>query len=199
MKYNWIKNIDFDLPDLLSIFRIILAVILVILAFFHLRTFFSWLLLVGLITDWLDGFLARKNKQTSKHGAQLDSMGDASIFLGAVIGIFLFFETDFFLNYKWLLVGAMALYFFQLGYAYWKFGKSSSFHTYSAKVAAFVQGAFLVCTSFFSPWEWLFFITLSMSILETLEEISLLFIFKKPVTNVKGIYWVLKNGKENYS
>jgi len=106
----------------------------------------------------LDGFIARKNNKTSTHGAQLDSMGDASIFLGAAIGLIFFFENDFFMDYKWFLIGALALYSFQLIFSYLKLGKSSSFHTYSAKVAAFVQEVFLVCTIFFAPWEWLFFI-----------------------------------------
>jgi len=44
-----------------------------------------------------------------------------------------------------------------------------------------------------------FFIVFFISFVETLEEISLLFILDKPVNDVQGIYWVLKKGKENYS
>lgn len=193
------KNIfsKLQLPDYLSIFRIFAAIALVFLAFQDLRTIFSWLLLIGLFSDSLDGFIARKRNNTTKHGARLDSAGDATIFLGAVIGV-LIFEKDFFEKHLLILIISLSTYFIQLGLAYWKYGQPSSFHTYAAKTAAIIQGIFLVYTSFFNPLEWLFFIVIAISILETLEEIILIFIFKKPVYDVKGLYWVLKEGKENF-
>lgn len=186
-----------QLPDYLSIFRIIAAAALVLLAINGLRWIFSSLLLIGLITDALDGYIARKKGRTTRHGAHLDSIGDATIFLGAVIGI-LIFETDFFEHHLIIIILALGMYFLQLGLAFWRYGKSSSFHTYSAKTAAVVQGIFLVSTGFFGPWEWLFYIVIFISILETLEEIMLIFIFEEPVTDVKGLYWVQKEGKESF-
>lgn len=193
------KNIfnKLQLPDYLSIFRVFAAGVLLILAYKGFRTAFSWLLVVGLITDALDGYIARKRNNTTEHGAHLDSAGDATIFLGAAIGVVLF-ETTFFEQHIILIVIAIGLYFIQLGLAYWRYGQSSSFHTYSAKTAAVVQGIFLVCTSFFGPWEWLFYVAVIISVLETVEEIILIFIFKEPVTNVKGLYWVQKEGKEAF-
>lgn len=186
-----------QLPDYLSIFRVLAAGVLLFLAFNDLRTAFSWLLVIGLITDALDGYIARKRNNTTEHGAHLDSAGDATIFLGAIIGVALF-ETSFFEQHLSLIVIAMGLYFLQLGLAFWRYGQSSSFHTYSAKTAAVVQGIFLVCTSFFGPWEWLFYVAVIISVLETVEEIILIFLFRESVTNVKGLYWVLREGKETF-
>lgn len=195
MKIEIFKKLN--LPDYLSIFRIIAAILLLVLALYGFRLVFAGLLLIGLLTDALDGYIARKKNMTTKHGAYLDSIGDACIFLGSFIGIVIF-ETVFFAQFLIVLLIAGGLYLLQLGLAFWKYGKPSSFHTYSAKTAAVVQGIFLTSTAFFGPWEWLFFISIFISILETLEEIILLMMFKKPVTNVKGLFWVLKEGKESF-
>lgn len=186
-----------QLPDYLSIFRFFAAIALVILAVQEMRSIFSWLLVVAFLSDALDGFIARKITGPTEHGADLDSAGDATLFLGSAIGIYLF-EKSFFDQHLTAIGITFGLYFLQLGLAYWRYGKSSSFHTYAAKTAAIVQGIFLIYTSFFEPLEWLFYIVVIISILETLEEISLIFIFEKPVQNVKGLYWVKKEGKENF-
>lgn len=185
------------LPDYLSIFRIFAAIALVFIALEGWREVFSWLLLIGLITDALDGYIARKNNHSTTHGAKLDSAGDAMLFLAAATGIFMF-EKAFFKDNITFIAVAFGFYFLQLGIAYWKYGQSSSFHTYAAKTAAVIQGIFLVATSFFEVWEWLFYFAIAISILETVEEIILIFIFEKPVYNVKGLYWVKKKGKDHF-
>jgi len=68
-----------NLPNVLTLSRI--ATIPVLVAVFYLP--FSWAHMVAAIffatasfTDWLDGFLARKLKQTSPFGAFLDPVAD---------------------------------------------------------------------------------------------------------------------------
>lgn len=185
------------IQDFLSISRILAAVVLVVLALYGHRSIFAWLLLAGLITDALDGYIARKRNDTTKHGAQLDFVGDACIFLAAFVGVVIL-ETAFFAEHLYLLLFAFGFYFLQLGLAFWRYGKPSSFHTYFAKTAAVIQGIFLVSTSFFGPWESLFYIAIAISILETMEEIVLIFLFREPVINVKRLYWVLRNGRESF-
>lgn len=185
------------IQDFLSVSRVLAAMVLVVLAIWDVRSVFAWLLLAGLLTDALDGYIARKRNDTTRHGAHLDSIGDASIFLAAIAGVIIF-ETTFFAEHLYILLLAFGFYFLQLGLAFWRYGKPSSFHTYSAKTAAVIQGIFLVSTSFFGPWEWLFYIAIAISILETIEEIVLIFMFREPVTNVKGLYWVLRDGRESF-
>lgn len=190
------KNIpELQLPDYLSIFRILAAVALVIFAITGLRGWFSWLFLIAWITDALDGYIARKRNKTTKHGAQLDSIGDAILFMGGAIGIIIF-ETAFFEQHLWLLIFAAGLYLLQLGLAFWRYGKPSSFHTYSAKTAALVIGLFFVITGFFGPVESMFYITIILVVLDAVEEIILTFMFRNYQTDVKGIYWVLKKNEE---
>ena len=70
---------QFNIPNVLTLLRIALIPIFVL--FFYLP--FTWAYLASTIifaaaaiTDWLDGYLARKLGQTSKFGAFLDPVAD---------------------------------------------------------------------------------------------------------------------------
>lgn len=68
-----------NLPLLLTLLRV--AVIPVVLGLFYLpwpyaRQIAALLYAVACITDWLDGYLARKWKQTTRFGAFLDPVAD---------------------------------------------------------------------------------------------------------------------------
>jgi len=78
----------FTIPNLLTYFRII-AIPLVVVTYYLP---FSWAgqaagILFGLaaVTDWLDGYLARKLNQTSSFGAFLDPVADKLIVTTALV------------------------------------------------------------------------------------------------------------------
>ena len=65
-----------NLPNILSISRILLLI--PIIFFFELGwyLFSTFVFVIAAITDFLDGYLARKNNQTSDTGALLDLLAD---------------------------------------------------------------------------------------------------------------------------
>lgn len=68
-----------NIPTLLTLSRI--AVIPVFIGIYLIDTSWSykicaWLFVAAAITDWLDGYLARRYKQTSRFGAFLDPVAD---------------------------------------------------------------------------------------------------------------------------
>ena len=77
-----------NIPNYLSTLRIVLIPILVIL-FFLPPSWSTWgagfLFLLAALTDWLDGYLARTLKQTSKLGAFLDPVADKLIIATSLI------------------------------------------------------------------------------------------------------------------
>ena len=77
--------------------------------------------------------------------------------------------------------------------AYTKYGKATAFHTYLAKISAFAQGVFILWSLFFAPMYWLFYFMIVLGFLETIEEIILIFMHDKWASDIKGIYWALKN------
>ena len=182
---------NFNIADWFSFYRISIAPFLLILIWIDERLFFTWLLLVSYSTDAIDGYLARKLKITSARGAQLDSLGDQLTLIIGFIGL-IYFETDFIKTNFVIITIAFTPYIIQMIMAYAKYGKATSFHTYLAKLSAILQSVFILWSLFFDPDYALFYIMICVSIFETIEEITLIFMYANWVSDVKGIYWALK-------
>ena len=65
-----------NVPDLLSGLRLVLAPVLLALAWFGYPNAFLVCLVVSLFSDLADGFLARRYGQVSELGAKLDGRGN---------------------------------------------------------------------------------------------------------------------------
>ena len=70
------KSRNFNLPNAISTLRILLVPLLALLSFRGWGHAFTILLTASLLTDILDGYLARRLNQQTLLGAQLDSWGD---------------------------------------------------------------------------------------------------------------------------
>jgi CDP-diacylglycerol--glycerol-3-phosphate 3-phosphatidyltransferase len=77
--------------------------------------------------------------------------------------------------------------------AYYKYAKATAFHTYLAKLSAIVQSIFILASLFFAPDLTLFYVMIGLGILETIEEIILIFLYDHWVSDVKGIYNALRD------
>ena len=183
---------NFNIADWFSFYRILAVPLLVALIWLGERELFTWFLLVSYSTDAIDGYLARKLKIASARGSQLDSFGDQITLVVGLIGL-LVFEKEFMkVNYVLILI-AFVPYILQMILAFYKYGKATAFHTYLAKSSAILQGFFILFTLFFAPVYWLFYLMIVIGVLETIEEITLIYMYDKWVDNVKGIYWALKD------
>ncbi len=183
---------NFNIADWFSFYRILAVPILVALIWFGEQQIFAWFLLISYSTDAIDGFLARRLKITSARGSQLDSIGDQITLVMGLIGIW-FFENDFILENCKLILLAFTPYILQMIIAFRKYGKATAFHTYLAKTSAVVQSVFILWLLFFGPVYWLFYFMVINGVLETIEEITLIFMYNDWVEDVKGIYWALKD------
>ena len=183
---------NFNIADWFSFYRVLAAPFLIVLLYFEQRELFSWFLLISYSTDMIDGFLARRLKITSARGSQLDSVGDQITFTIGLIGL-LIFEYDFIETNYLLILIAFSPYIIQMLIAYRKYGKATAFHTYLAKISAFVQGVFILWSLFFMPVYPLFCIMIGIGFLETIEEITLIFMYDHWASDVKGIYWAYKD------
>jgi phosphatidylglycerophosphate synthase len=183
---------EFNIADWFSFYRIAAVPFLLTLIWWNEREIFTWLLLVSYSTDAIDGFLARKLKITSARGSQLDSYGDQMTLVVGLIGLIQFEPYFMKENYPLILV-AFVPYILQMILAFNKYGKATAFHTYLAKLSAVIQGVFILWLLFFGPVYWLFYTMIILGVLETMEEIALIFMYDKWVAGVKGIYWALKD------
>jgi len=177
----------------ITLYRLVAVPVLLLLIFTHQVNVFKWLLGLSFFTDVLDGWLARSYKVTSIMGAKLDSVADDCTIVAAIIGVMVLKPE--FLKQQMLLIGILlALFIIQTIMALVKYGKISSFHTYSAKCAAFLQGSFLILLFFLpQPPEILFYIAFAVTAMDLIEEIILVIMLPEWSVNVKGLYWLLKS------
>lgn len=187
---SWFRALN--IADWFSVYRIVAAPVLLVLAILGEREVFSWLLLISYMTDGIDGFLARRLNLSSARGSQLDSYGDQMTFTVALVGLWVF-ENEFIRENLVLIVIAFAPYLIQMILAFRKYGRATAFHTYLAKLSAIVQAIFILWILFFEPVYPLFYLMIFLGIVETLEEITLIFMYDKWVEGVKGIFWALRD------
>lgn len=177
----------------ITMYRVVAAPFLLWLVISGRYELFRWLLGLSFFTDAIDGYLARKYKVTSVLGTRLDSIGDDLTVLVAVIGLFIM-KPGFIRQQQWVFIALLVLFLVQTAYAFSRYGKMSNFHTYLAKTAAVLQGIFLLLVFFTdAPILILFYAATGITMLQILEEIVLVYLLPSWKTNVKGIYWVLKD------
>lgn len=183
---------NFNIADWFSFYRVAVAPFLLLLIFFDFRLLFTWFLLISYLTDAIDGYLARKLKITSARGSQLDSFGDQITLIIGIVGLFVF-ESDFMRENLILLLIVFIPYGIQMLLAFKKYGKATAFHTYLAKLSAITQAVFILWLLFFGPVYWLFYFMIVLGLIETAEEITLIFLYDTWVAGVRGLYWALRD------
>jgi len=190
------KRTAFYIVNAITLYRISAAFYLVWLLYAGDIETFKWLLGISFFTDLIDGPLARKYKVTSKAGAYMDSIGDDLTILAGIAGTFIF-KPEFLYREKVIILVLVSLFFLQIIAALYRYGKISSFHTLLAKLAAILQGSFLILLFFLpEPVYPLFYAASLITLLDLIEEIILVMILEKWEANVKGIYWVIKARRE---
>lgn len=179
--------------NLLTLYRLIAVPVLLFLIFNHRFELFKWLLVISFLTDAVDGYLARKFNAISKLGATLDSIADDLTIGVAIVGVII--SNRAFIKQEMVLIIIMSvMYVAEIVLSLMRYGKISGFHIYTAKVAAVLQGVFILLFFFLpQPVYILFYFTAVLTIIDLMEEITLVFLLPKWRANVKGIYWVLKS------
>ena len=76
------------IPNLLTLFRVVLIPVLVVMYFWpsaYRETIITAIFVLAAVTDWLDGFLARRMNAASSLGAFLDPVADKLIVSTALV------------------------------------------------------------------------------------------------------------------
>lgn len=176
-----------QIAKLFSFSRIVSFPIILVSIITGKRELTAWLYLLLFSTDAWDGVFPHVIGKDSEARRKLDSYGDVMYMIAGVIG-FTAFESAFFMSQLWIIGPILLLYFSQFIIAISKWGMPTAFHTYSAKLATFVQVIFLCFTFFFGIWELLFWITVGLSLIDLLEELSLTLVLKKYRTGIEYLY-----------
>lgn len=176
----------------ITFYRMLVAPILVYLIVGHRFDIFKWMLLFSFFTDAIDGYLARMYKITSAFGSRIDSIADDLTIVAAIVGIYVWHPA--FILYEIVPVSILlTLYLVQNTFALIRYRRLTSFHTYSAKIAAILQGVFMIAY-FFLPYPvyWLFYLAVIFTMINLLDEIALILSLREYRTDVRGWYWLKK-------
>lgn len=180
-----------NIPNLISLFRIVAAPVMWLLIYYGYEKVFIWLLTAAFFTDLIDGFIARQLHQVTKLGSILDSYGDSLTIISGIIGL-VKFRHELFEMYSLVLIVVVSFHVLQLLLSLWRYGRPSSFHTWSAKLGALAIGMFILITFHFYFIPWLFYLTVAILVIDAIEESILVFLIPEWKNDVKGIFWLSK-------
>jgi len=187
-------GIPLNIPNILSLYRLISLPFILVLIYLGYEKTFVFLFAFNQITDIADGYLARKLNQMTPIGAILDSYADLGSYVIAVYGITRFQPVVFEMPYLVWWTTFLLLYVISYPITFLRYRKwVAGLHLYSSKITGYVQGSFLVFLFIFGMIDWYFYLALGIGILAELEVIIINLLSPKPILNAKGLYWVLKN------
>ena len=179
----------------ITLYRLCATVLLGYLIYRRDLDLFKWFLAFSFFTDSIDGFLARRFGVVSILGSRLDSVADDLTVVVALIGVFIF-RFEFLASYYIYFLVLLVLYIVQVASALARYGKFTSFHTWSAKFSFLLQGIFLILIFFLPrPPVALFYVAFVSTAINLVEEIILVYMLPKWRADVRGIFWVRKRNE----
>ena len=179
-------------PNLLSGYRIFIFPLIIFFIYTGRVELYLLFLCINLLTDILDGAIARLCKSQTSFGARLDSLGDICTYVIAGYGIF---------HFKWHEIGnaTMWAWIFLLVFlwtfliSFIRFNKYPSLHLYSCKIGGVLDGVLFLYLFLIGYNQWLFMLAMVWGTLSFIEEIVVLLVLKELRSDCKGLYWVLKS------
>jgi CDP-diacylglycerol--glycerol-3-phosphate 3-phosphatidyltransferase len=187
----WLRH----LPNVLSGGRALAVPVLAALAIAGRETEFTWVLVPALLSDIVDGLIARVFHLESRLGAMLDSAADTLMLFVSLYGVWVF-HPYVILEHPWLCGAAVGLWALEDVLALLRYGRLSSFHTYLSKVVANLLGFFIgwLFLAGFEPW--MLYLAAGTSIVASLEELALLRVLPEWRADVRGLWWVLRERRD---
>ena len=184
-----------NLPNLVSLIRILMAPVLLYFAFMQQPNWFMGTLLFAVFTDVLDGFLARTLNQITTMGSHLDSWGDFVIYNTMAVCAWILWP-DILQRELLYFITIVLSFILPAIIGYIKFQRFTSYHTWSVKVAVFVTVVSYVLL-FTGLVDWPFRVAAVFCLYAAIEEIAITFLIRREHVDVRPVWQVLKYNREN--
>ena len=185
----------YNLPNLVSFIRILLAPVLFYFAFNQEPVWFLAALMFSGFTDVLDGFLARILHQVTTLGSRLDSWGDFTIYTTMAICAWILWPdivAEELMSYVFIVNSITSPVIVGL----LKFRTITSYHTWTVKVAVVVT--FVGYILLFAGWlDWPFRVAAVFCAVAALEEIAITLLIHHEHVDVRTVWAALKYNKED--
>lgn len=177
-----------NLPNALSLLRLLLAPVMVGMAWRALSDVFLLLTFAAWITDALDGYLARRLHQCSELGARLDSWGDLAFYSALAVGAWWLWPER--LRAEGIFVMLLVVsYLLPALIGLLKFRRLPSYHTRAVKVAAVITAAGVAALLLFDI-RWPLRLAAVVCLYAALEEIAITTRLRRLRSDIPS-YWRL--------
>jgi len=184
------SNVIYNIPNLVSFLRILLAPVLFYFALTQQHYWFIGTLLFAEFTDVLDGYLARKLKQITRMGSHLDSWGDFIIYSTIAICAWILWPEITLREFNYFIIIVIS-FTLPTVIGFIKFRRFTSYHTWSVKIAVAVTiiGYILLFTGLA---DWPFRIAAFFCLYSAIEEIAITLLSEHEHVDVRSLFQILK-------
>lgn len=183
-----------NVPNGLSFYRLIIFPVILAFAILGYEQLFIIFICISLVTDVLDGLIARSFKLQTRFGLALDNIADVGTILTALVGMFIF-KWDAFRDHAWALYVFFGIFFISYIVAFIRFKKIPGLHLYSAVTSGYLQGLFFLVLFACDFYTWLYYLAVFTGIIAYIEKILVLLKLDDIKPGVKGLYWLIKKKK----
>jgi CDP-diacylglycerol--glycerol-3-phosphate 3-phosphatidyltransferase len=159
------------IPNALSALRLVLAPLLLWLAWTARPTPFLVTLSVSLLSDLVDGWFARRFGQATQLGTLLDSWGDLVTYTSVPLCAW-WLWPELIRQEAGYAAAIVAAYGFPIVLGYLKYGRLTAYHTYGAKLSSVLIGPSALVLFVGGPAE-PFRVAACILVLAELEEIAI--------------------------
>lgn len=176
------------IPNVLCIARFSGSFGLLPIAAAGLAGWFVGVYLVLILSDLIDGPIARSLRQRSNIGAHLDSIADVALNTCLIAGVAIL-RWDVLRNELALLGTVVASYCLSMAFGFWKYRRLLSYHTYIAKCTQWL--AMIAALSLVLDWSvWPFRLAAGAAILGNLEAVAITAVLTKWKADVPTLFRV---------
>lgn len=182
----WIHHV----PNVLSFLRLAAVPVLLMLAWYRLPVPFLVLLLVAILSDAVDGWIARRLNAVTPFGIRLDSLADFALYIAVPLGGWWLWPDLLLREAPWIalivvgyaLPGALSLL---------RFHRLSSYHTWSAKLAV-ATTALALFILFATGIGWPLHIGAPLALLAGLEQSAITLLAAGPRDDIPTLWHALR-------
>jgi CDP-diacylglycerol--glycerol-3-phosphate 3-phosphatidyltransferase len=175
-----------NLPNAISLGRLVLAPAMIVIAWHQQASLFRAVFTAAVVSDLLDGVLARILNQRTEFGAKLDSWADMATYLALFFGTCILWPR-FIDAHLGLLMGGFGVYTVAFSFGFLKYGRLTSYHTLGGKLTAVLMACSMILWFFGGP-EWPFGTALVVAMASGIEQIAITLVLPAWRPNVPSLW-----------
>lgn len=178
------------IPNMISAARLAAVPILLVLAWLGFPGLFFVLFVCALLSDMVDGFLARILRQESEFGARLDSIGDFALYITTPLCAW-WLWPDIVIREAGYVLAVLLAFVLPILIGFIKYRRLTSYHTWGAKCSAVIMG--MATILLFAEYSAVpFRLSTIVLVVAQLEEIAMTLVLRRWHADVPSLWHALR-------